>query len=361
VPSAPFLSQLTDRAGMILPPKATEAAGKDFGRAPVCSGPFKFTERVAQDRIVLDRFPGYWDAANIHFDRVVYLVMTDGTVQVANLRTGNIDLAERVLPSDLAEVRADKRLKVATSGALGYQAIYFNVGNGPSAESPVGRSALLRQAFEAALDRAAINEVVFNGAYQPTLQAVPPSSPLYLKGMEPGARDIAKARALVKQAGVALPVPVTMLVPNEPVSAQLAEVIQSMVREAGFELKINLMEFAASLDAANRGEFQAYLQGWSGRVDPDGNLYSFMRSGAASNDGRYASPVVDAALEAARTGLDPAARTASYRAVMDQLGKDVPVIYLYHPVNIVGMQAKVTGFRPIADGMIRLQGLSFSK
>ena len=61
-PSGAFLAQLTDRSGMVLPPKATEAAGKDFGAHPVCSGPFKFGDRVAQDHVTLERFADYWDA-----------------------------------------------------------------------------------------------------------------------------------------------------------------------------------------------------------------------------------------------------------------------------------------------------------
>ena len=56
---------------MMVSPKAVEKAGKEFFNAPVCSGPYKFTERVAQDRIVLDRFAGYRDQAALHFDRVI--------------------------------------------------------------------------------------------------------------------------------------------------------------------------------------------------------------------------------------------------------------------------------------------------
>ena len=74
-PSGAFLSQLTDRSGMILPPKATEAVGKDFALHPVCSGPFTFVERVPQDHVMLARFAGYWDAKDIHFDRIIYQVL----------------------------------------------------------------------------------------------------------------------------------------------------------------------------------------------------------------------------------------------------------------------------------------------
>jgi peptide/nickel transport system substrate-binding protein len=91
-PSGAFLAQLTDRAGMILPPKATEAAGKDFAAHPVCSGPFKFVERVPQDHVTLERFADYWDAKDIHFDKVVYQVLVDSSVRLANLKAGTVDI-----------------------------------------------------------------------------------------------------------------------------------------------------------------------------------------------------------------------------------------------------------------------------
>jgi peptide/nickel transport system substrate-binding protein len=357
-PSAPLLSILTDRSGMILAPKAAEAEGKDFGLHPVCTGPFKFTERVAQDRIVLDRYPGYWDAANIHFDRVIYQPMPDPAVQLANLHTGNIDLAERVLPSDVAEVKRDPKLRVVTSPALGYASVIFNLANGERSKAPTGQSALLRQAFEAAIDRQALVDVVFNGMYQPTAQAMPSASPLYVKGIEPAPRDIDKAKALVKQSGVATPIVVTIMVANTPDQAQLAEVIQSMVHDAGFEVKINPVDVAAFLSAGSQGNFEAAVVNWSGRPDPDGNLYVFLHSGIGQNYGHYSSPIVDAALDSARTVTDPAARLADYARMMDQERKDLPTIYLYHPVNIVGLSANLSGFRAVPDGLIRLQGLA---
>jgi peptide/nickel transport system substrate-binding protein len=360
-PSAPLLALLTDRAGMIVAPKAAEAAGKDFGLHPVCTGPFRFTERIAQDRIVLDRYPNYWDATNIHFDRVIYQPMTDSAVQVANLHTGNIDLAERVLPTDVAEVKRDPKLRIVTSPALGYVGLTFNLANGDGSKTAINQTPILRQAFEAAIDRQALSEVVFNGMYLPTAQAVPPSSPLAVKALEPPPRDIDKAKALVKQSGVPTPIQVTMMVPNTPDQAQLAEVIQSMVHDAGFEVKINLVEFASSVAAGTQGNFETYLIGWSGRTDADGNLYTFLHSGMGQNDGHYANPIVDAALDAARKSTDLATRVGYYGKLMEQERKDLPIIYLYNPVNIVGLSAKISGFRPVPDGIIRLQGLSVSK
>jgi peptide/nickel transport system substrate-binding protein len=360
-PTAPLLAQFTDRSGMIFPPKATEAAGKDFGQHPICSGPFMFSERIAQDRIVLDRFPGYWNAKEVHFDKVIYRPMPDSAVLTANLRAGSIDLAERVLPTDVAVVKADPKLRVVTSPALGYEGITFNIANGDRSKAPIDQSALLRQAFEAAIDRQALVDVVYAGMYQPNAQAVSPASPYYIPDIPTGPRDLAKAKALIKQSGVPTPIQVSINVPNTSGPTQEAEVIQAMVREAGFELKINLIEFASSLQAATQGNFELYLIGWSGRADPDGNLYAFMRSGVGQNDAHYSNAVVDDMLDQARQMSGVAERRALYAKMWQAQRADLPLIYLFTPVNIVGMSAKLTGFHAVPDGMIRLQGLEMGK
>jgi peptide/nickel transport system substrate-binding protein len=146
-PSSPFVSQLSDRAGMMVSPKAAEAEGKDFALHPVCAGPFSFTERVPQDRIVLDRFPQYWNAPSIHFARVVYQPIVNTATRLANLQAGSIDLAEQIVPSDVEAVKKDPKLKLALSESLGYQSININVGNGPRSKTPLGQDARIRQAF----------------------------------------------------------------------------------------------------------------------------------------------------------------------------------------------------------------------
>src|SRR5215212_584779 len=122
-PSSPLIAQLTDRAGMMVSPKAAKEAGDKFGLKPVCAGPYKFVERVQQDRIVVEKFADYWNKANVHIDRITYLPIVDGTVRLANLKSGQLDLIERPLATDLKDMRADQRLKVATITALGYQGI----------------------------------------------------------------------------------------------------------------------------------------------------------------------------------------------------------------------------------------------
>ena len=131
-PFSPLIAQLTDRAGMMVSPKAAKEAGDKFGLQPVCAGPYKFVERVQQDRIVFEKFADYWNKDNVHIDRVVFLPIVDATVRLANLKSGGLDLIERVLATDIKAVRADPRLKLSTALELGYLGLTINVGNDKS-------------------------------------------------------------------------------------------------------------------------------------------------------------------------------------------------------------------------------------
>ncbi|HEX5326287.1 MAG TPA: ABC transporter substrate-binding protein [Acetobacteraceae bacterium] len=360
-PDSPLLSQLTDRSGMVLPPKVVEQEDRKFGLHPVCSGPFSFVERVPQDRIVLQRFPGYWNAGAIHIDRVIYLPTPNAAVRLANLQAGALDLVEQILPTDVPAVQHDPKLKLAIQNSLMYEGITFNTDNGPTAKTVIGQNALVRRAFELAIDRTTLIQVVYAGMYTPTAQANPPSSPYYDASITPPTRDVAKAKALLQQAGVTLPVPVTITIPNNPDLQQAGQVIQAMAKEAGFDVKLQAMEFASSLQAGYAGRFQAYMIGWSGRSDPDGNMWQFLHTGGTFNYGHYSNPAVDKALDDARLTTDIAKRRDLYAQVWHQEREDLPLLYLWNPKNIVGMRKTVEGFVQVPDGLIRLQGVSIAK
>jgi peptide/nickel transport system substrate-binding protein len=360
-PSAPLLAQLTDRAGIMISPKATEAAGDKFGLHPVCAGPFSYDSRVAQDRIVLKRFPGYWDAKSIHFDEVVYLPNPNSSVRLANLQAGALDIVEYILPTDVPAVQKDPKLKTAIDDSLAYTGITVNTNNGSAQETTLGKNALVREAFELALDRTALIQVVYAGMYTPTVEANPPSSPFFFKDLKIPARDVAKAKALLRQAGVPMPVPVTLTITNGSDIQQAGEVIQSMASEAGFDVKIKAMEFASSLQAAYAGDFQAYLIGWSGRSDPDGNMWQMLHTGGTFNYGHYSNTDVDKALDDARTVARVDQRRAFYAKVWEQERKDLPLTYLWTGKNIVGMKKALAGFQQVPDGLIRLQGVTMGQ
>ncbi|MBR0787984.1 ABC transporter substrate-binding protein [Bradyrhizobium manausense] len=355
-PFSPLLAQLTDRAGMMISPKAAKAEGDKFGLHPVCAGPYKFVERVQQDRIVFEKFADYWNKDNVFIDKIVFQPIVDATVRLANLKSGGLDLIERVLATDLKDVRADSRLKVATAIELGYQGITLNIGK-DKAKGPLSQSAKVRQALDLAIDREAINQVVFNGEFQPGNQWVNPDHPYYQKAFPIRPRNVEKAKALLKEAGVTPPVNVDFLVPKGAETEAVAQVVQSMAAEVGFDLKIRVTEFATSLKQAEAGDYQAFMLAWSGRIDPDGNSYVFLHKDAPQNYSAWANTEADKALDDARLTSDMAQRKAIYEKLAKLELDDEAILYLYHRRIIIAHTTKLEGYRQMPDGLVRVIGL----
>jgi peptide/nickel transport system substrate-binding protein len=359
-PFAPLLAQLADRAGMMVSPKAAQAEGDKFGAKPVCSGPFKFVERVAQDRIVLERYPNYWNKADIHVERIVYLPIVDSTVRLANLKSGQLDFIERMAPSDVPSLKTDTRFKISKIVEIGYQGITINTGKSDLAQkNPLGKDPRVREAFELALDRQGIVQVVMEGEAQIGNQWVAPDNPFYAKNVPIPKRDVARAKALLKEAGVENPT-ITLMTPTTSDTQKIAQVVQAMVKEAGFDVKIQSTEFATSLDLADKGQFEAYVLAWSGRADPDGNLYSFYGCKQPLNYSGYCKPEVDAILNHSRTTRELADRRKDYEQLAAIVLKDRPIVYLYHRHWLWAYTNKLSGLRTVPDGLVRVQGLKFN-
>jgi len=359
-PFAPLLAQLADRAGMIVSPKAAQAEGDKFGAKPICAGPFRFVERVAQDKIVLERYPNYWNKGEIHIERIVYLPIPDSTVRLANLRSGQLDFIERMAASDVPQLKSDARFKIAKITEIGYQGITINVGKSELAQkNPLGRDPRVREAFELALDRDGIVQVAMDGEADVGNQWVSPTHPFYAKNVPIPKRDIARAKTLLQEAGIPNPT-LTLMTPTTADGQRIAQVVQAMVKEAGFDVKLQATEFATSLDMADKGQFEAYVLAWSGRADPDGNIFSFDGCKQPLNYAGYCKPDVDELLNKSRTAGDPVER----RRIFEQLAaialKDRPIVYLFHRHWLWAHTAKLGGLRTIPDGLVRVQGLKFN-
>ncbi len=351
-PYAPLVAVLADRAGMMISPKALTG---DVSQHLVCAGPFKLTERVAQDRIVVDRFPGYWNAAAIKLDRIVYHPQPDTTVRLVNLQAGQLDMVERLGPTDVATVKKNPQLKLISTPALAYYSMSINLA---AADNPL-KDPRVREALEDSIDRVALNQVVFDGQFIPSNQFEAPHSTYWDADHPVPPRDLAKAKGLLKEAGQAHP-SFTLLVDNSPVQQQVGQVIQSMADEAGFDVKLQSAEANAQVAAARAGNYQATVVLWSGRPDPDGNVAIWLACDGFLNWGKYCSPKFDDLLARARGVTDVAQRQALYRQVVDMYLADRPHIILYHAKWLWALSDKVSGFTPTPDGMIRPQGITIA-
>ncbi len=357
-PLVPLLAALTDRAGMMVSPKAARELGDKFGTRPVCAGPFKFVERVAQGKIVTERFADYWDKSNIHLDRVEFVPILDSTARSASLRSGDLQMMERVSPADLEQLRSDSRIKVTGVPELGYQVIRLNVNNGPRGKL-LGADVRLRQAIDLAIDRETLVKAVFNNEYIPGNQWVSPSSPYYNTKLPVRKRDVARARQLLREAGQPN-LTFTLILPPERDRQEAAQVIQAMLAEAGITMNLQTQENVTMLQSGKKGDFEAYFTFWSGRPDPDGNAYThFVREGA-QNDSHHCNAQLDGLLLKARQVADPKERKKLYDQAIEIVLRETPALMLWHRRVFTGMSGKVQGFTPYPDGIIRLRGLKLS-
>lgn len=356
-PSAPLISILADRAGVMVSPKVAKELGANLGSNPVCAGPFKFVSRVPQGKIIFETDPNYWDKENIHVDGVEFLAVNDTTVRLANLQSGEFDIIERVSPTDVKTIEGDSSLKLSKASEIGYGYIQFNVGNGARAEK--FKDERVRQAVSAAIDRQALVDVAFDGQYLPGNQAIAPGSYYHDKSRPVPARDVEKAKQLLKEAGQEN-LTFEMLVRPDRDYQVPAQVIQAMLAEAGITMVINTTENVTQLEAARQGNYESYMSFWSGRIDPDGNTFSFFTCDGAQNRMKYCDPKVDELLTKARQTNDREERKAFYDEGMGIVDEARPYLSIWYRQLFAATRANVDGFELFSDGMVRLQGVKIN-
>lgn len=366
-PFAPLTASLADRAGMIMSPAAIAALGADFGTAPVCVGPFRFAERVPQTSITVVRDPHYYAADQVRLDSITYRIMTDANIRAANLRSGDVQVADRISTQDVDALAQEDGIGVLQIGSLGYQAVTFNLGNvngtGEPPQpigTPVASDPRVRQAFALSVDRVALVNTVFNNWYEPACSPISPASSFSTPASEAcQPHDPVRARRLLAEAGVPTPYPLTMQVSNNADTLRLAQALQASVREGGFEITIQPVEYSTLLDVQDRGDFEILQLGWSGRIDPHGNTANFLTTGAGNNYSGYSNPEVDRLLREAAQLTDPAARAQTYGRVVEIVQREIPILYLYRERNLTAYTTDVAGIETYADGVVRLGRAGF--
>jgi len=202
-------------------------------------------------------------------------------------------------------------------------------------------------------------KTVFNNEYIAGNQWISPSSVYYNAKLPVRKRDVARAKQLLREAGQPN-LAFTLIVPPERDRQEAALIIQAMLAEAGVTMTIQTQENVTMLQAGRRGDFEAYFTFWSGRPDPDGNIYTHYTCKGAQNDPRFCNELFDTLVTKARHVADPAERKKLYDQATEILMREVPSIHLWHRRVFTGYSGKVQGFTPYPDGIIRVKGLKLS-
>ncbi len=349
-PSAPLAAQLADRAGLIMSPAALHKLGADFGTAPVCVGPFRFKDRVSGNEISFTKSPYYYAADKVKLDGIVYRFINNSSVATANLESGDVDAAEHLDASDAIKIQDESGFRVLRSDTIAYQSVQFNTRR--TAGTALSTSPALRKAFEMSIDRKVLNKAVWNDQMVPDCQPLPVQSPLH-SNIPCTSYDPDAARKLIKQSGVHTPVPVELLVATGSASQREGQVIQSMANDVGFKVSVKTLDLVSALDLARNGKFDAFLVGWSGRVDPDGDTNDLVTTGGSNNYAAYSDHTVDALIQEASSSDDPDTRRDLYAQAVRRIAAARPLIYLYHSRWFTGTAKNVHGVRYYPDGIPR--------
>jgi peptide/nickel transport system substrate-binding protein len=355
-PFAPFLAVLTDRAGIMASPKAIEENNGRISKDPVGTGPFKFVERVRGDHITVEKNPDYWREGLPKIDKIEYRGIDDENVQYQNLQSGELDIIDSIPLVEFKELQESGDYNVSIEPGLGYQGVFLNV------TQPPFDNKQLRQAVYRLVDRDAIVKAVLRGVggeagnspFSEQSWAYSEESDSYPE------RSVEEAKALLEEAGKPDGFSFTLKTDPSPINQQIGQVIQNNLKPAGIDVKLEQEEFGTLLDDSTNGNFQALFLGWSGRIDPDLNIYDFTVTNGDFNDSGYSNPEVDKLLNEARITSDRDRRKELYGQVMEILHEDVPYVYLYHnnQTTDFAMQPTVQGFEPYPDGILRLAGVS---
>jgi len=352
-PFSPLLDVLSGRAGMMVSPTAVKKEGAGFTNHPVGTGPYEFVKRVFGSYIDLQANPHYFVAGEPHFAKVDYKIFTDPNVELLNLQSGNVQIIDTVPPQQVSSLAQTPGFTVINKPSFGYQGIYLNVKAYPFT------NLFLRQAVNDAVNRNLLASAIFKGTAVAGYSPFGPASPAYVKSEDtaPMPRP-ALIRSLLAKGGKAKGFSFTMQTATSPENVQIAEVIQSMLKPYGIAMKIQQLDFGTMLNNSADGNFTAMALGWSGRFDPDQDIYSFFYTGAPLNSSQYSNATVDALLNKARTVMDMAARKALYAKAMKIINYDSPYVFLYHPNNVLAFSSSIKGFVYVPDGLIRVATLT---
>ena len=354
-PFSPLLANLVDRAGMMVSPKAAQAGGEDFTRKPVDAGtgPFKFVEWVTSDHITLTRNESYWrkDAAGTalpYLDKVTYRPITDETVSLTNLKTGDLDIGFVVPAKDYAGLKSGGELLLSEMPGLGFASFELNTQSEPFNKKE------LRQAIAEAVDRDQLLKTVFFGIGQAAYGPIPPPSWAFDTAFKPYGANADKAKEYLKTGGKADGFTFEMKVSaGSPTTTQLAQLLKDQLAKANITMNITQLEFTKIVDDQQKGNFQGTLVGWSGRIDPDGNIYNQFRTGGSLNDPKYSNKAVDDLLDQARAEGEQAKRKDLYQQVQKLIGEDASfVFYRFNPAFMLA-RPSVQGMQLYPDQIMR--------
>jgi peptide/nickel transport system substrate-binding protein len=354
-PAPGLLQQLSDYGDFfhLFPVSQTafEKAGADaYARAPVGTGPMKFVEWRASDRIILQRNENYWMKAPDgqplpYLDGITYRLIIDDSVRAVELKSHNIDHMTSIAVSDVPSIKADPTLTfIDVDWVVTTWRMYFNARGGPFADNLA-----LRQAALYAIDRETMAQTLAPGVSSGAYYIFQPGQFGYDNTLPKYTYDLDKAKSLMAQAGYSDGIDVNLLIINRELDQRQAQIIQQMWSQVGIRVTIDAMERAA-LNAkvlTGNGDYHVTVGlALANPSDPDSATRPYLTSTGNFNKSHMNVPDLDAAVAKAASSYDPAVRQPAYAEVQKLNFDNAYLGFLWTQRNNYGLTKRVEGFPP---------------
>lgn len=340
-PSAPFLSSMALPNVSVLPKKVLESEGEDaFGEAPIGSGAFAVKEWRRGDRVILEKNPNYWDAANVSLDGVEWISIPDDNTRMLKVQAGELDTALFVPFSRVAELKKDTNLKVVMDPSTREDHMLINHSHGLLGKKEV------RQALDMAIDKKAIVDAVTFGLGEVAYSYIPKGALYHYADNLQRPYDPEKAKAMLAAAGASdLKLNYVVNAGNEA-DEQIAVLMQQMLAKAGVTVDLQKVDPSQSWNMLIDGDYDVSVMYWTNDIlDPDQKTTFVLGDDSNMNYmTRYKSQPVKDLVAAARVEMDPKKREQMYIDLQKMSKDDVNWIDLYYSPYINVTRTNIENF-----------------
>jgi peptide/nickel transport system substrate-binding protein len=350
---------VSEKLVMAAPGATLLEKSKAFAEHPIGSGPFVLTSWQRNAEMVMSRNPYYWKTAADgkplpYLDAVKFVIIPDDATRILKLKAGEIDVAEFVPYSRVAELKGDPKLNMILFPAA--QVNYFALNTRPTlkdgTKNPLN-DVRVRQALNYATDKEALIQVVSYGTGTPQQSFMPMSTPLSYGEGPLYPYDIAKAKKLLAEAGLADGFEVTcMALAGSADDAAKLSALQQMWAQVGVKLKIEQLEAATRLARYNAIDFQMRTSLWTNDINDPNEITSIIAYYPTRQSARtgWQDKRVDELFDMSQEELDPAKRAAEYKEIQQRYAAGVPIIFSMEVPYPVAMLKKVKDFVQIPLG-----------
>ena len=354
-PAGAFLAQLTNYNLSMLSPKAAEELGKEFGQKPSGTGPLMLDVWEPGKTLTYTKFDGYWGTKST-IDKLTYKTVPEDSSRVMMLKTGDADVISGLPPIQVEELKSDKNVDVVI--APGYRTIYI----GTNMKKDLFKDVKVRQAINYAIDKKSIIDNVLRGLSIYPAGVESPAIMFAATDLTPYDYNPEKAKQLLAEAGYPNGFKTTLHTPEGryPMDKQVAEVVQSMLKEVGIDAEIIVLDWGAYQEATTKGDVtNLFLLGkGSPAGDPDYDLTLSFGTGGKMNNSFYSNTEVDKLLADQKTSVDQEYRAKVLHEIQEKIHNDSPWAVLYYENQTMGKRADVDGFKVQPNEILDLRYLT---